>query len=219
INMSNDPKVALKMLDQTLKNFQSDYVDIYMVHWPDSRVDIRSTLETLYTAKIKGKICHLGLCNTNLEDLKKAKEVCPVEAVQMEVNLFRQNNFQELEPELEKDVLTMGWGTYDKGVLAGTVSVERSFESSDCRSWAPWWKKSDWKERVRKKNKLAKKFNLSASDLAALALAYSQRTADTSLCGMKNDRHLRENIKRLQDKADFSDSSKWEEILGEFSLL
>ncbi len=146
--MSNDPKTALSMLDKSLKSFGSDYIDIYLVHWPDKNVDVRAPLEVLYSAKEKGKILHLGLCNTNAEDLRKAKEAAPIEVVQMEANLFNQSSFKDLASEITEEVYKMGWGTYDKGVLAGSVTKDRRFDKSDCRSWAPWWKKSNWKKKV-----------------------------------------------------------------------
>jgi len=80
--MTNDPVVAQKMLEQSLRDLQSDYIDLYMVHWPDTRVDIRKTLEVYAKAKHQGKIKHIGLCNTNIDELEKAREIEKVEVVQ-----------------------------------------------------------------------------------------------------------------------------------------
>ena len=33
VDMTNDPQVTQKMLEQTLRDFQSDYIDLYMIHW------------------------------------------------------------------------------------------------------------------------------------------------------------------------------------------
>lgn len=213
VDMSNDPNVALKMLDNTLRNFQSDYVDIYMVHWPDPRVDIRSTMEVLYNAKEKGKILHLGLCNTSADELRLAKEVSPVEVVQGELNLFQRDAFRALGDELDDSILTMGWGTFDKGILAGSVKEDSRFTSDDCRSWAPWWKKSNWKERAAFTDKAMKNFKLSSRDLARLSLQFSQSEADTSLCGMRGLEHLERNLEYLVAP----ELKNMEEIVDEFS--
>lgn len=207
VNMTNDPKVALKMLDQSLKNFDSDYVDIYLVHWPDSKVDIRLPLEALYNQKEKGKIKHLGLCNTNCDDLKLAKDVAPIEVVQMESNLFNQNSFNEIVSELTPSMLTMGWGTFDKGILTGSVEENRSFDKDDCRSWAPWWKKGNWKQKCSHVQKVMNNNNLNKAQLGAAALSFSQKNVDTSICGMRSTSHLESSLAWSQQPVskDFSD--------------
>ena len=197
VNMSNDPKIAIKMLNQSLKNFNCDYIDIYLIHWPDSNVDIRRPLEALYNEKEKGKILHLGLCNTNIEDLRKAKEVCPVEVIQMEANLFRQQTFKELDQECDESILKIGWGTYDKGILSGSVRADSKFDSSDCRSWAPWWKKSDWKDKVQFVDGVCSKMDINYAELANFALNTSQQIVDVSLCGMKTQKHILSNLENL----------------------
>jgi myo-inositol catabolism protein IolS len=88
VDMSNDAKTTQKMLEQSLTNLNTDYIDIYMVHWPDPKTDIRYPLEVLAKAQIEGKIHSIGLCNTNLEDLTKALEMVKVEYLQSECNLF-----------------------------------------------------------------------------------------------------------------------------------
>lgn len=212
VNMSNDPKIVMKMLEQSLRNFQSDYIDIYMIHWPDPRVDIRRPLEVLYNAQEKGKITHIGLCNTNVEDLQKAKEVCPVDVIQMEANLFNQNTIKNLEIHVQEHMLTLGWGSFDKGILTQTVDEERKFDSSDCRSWAPWWKKGDWKKKVQFVEKVSRELGLEKGELAHAAINCSQELVDVSLCGMKTFEHLVRNKDFLGRPY-----SRLEEIRFEFS--
>lgn len=187
VNMTNDPAVARSMLETSLKTLNTEYIDIYMVHWPDPNIDIRYPLEVLENAKNQGKIKSIGLCNTNKEDLLKALEVCNIEFLQSECNLFN-NPLSEFKEIIEKEkITTMGWGTFDKGILAGSVKLDSVFEKSDARSWAPWWKKGNWKEKVRKVDAIEK--NLSVS-IKEIALSYSLETVDIALCGFKKNTHL-----------------------------
>lgn len=185
VNMSNDPKVCQKMLDQSLKFHQ--YLDVYMIHWPDKNIDIRYPLEVLQKAKEKKDILHIGLCNTNQEDLDKAEEVCTVDIVQSEVNLFH-NQLRELKTPAYK----MGWGTFDKGILTGSVTEDRHFDKDDCRSWAPWWKKSNWKDKVKKVKTLKEFVNSHHISLLELALSYSlsEDGVHSAICGFKNSKQL-----------------------------
>ena len=137
VDMTNDPQVTQRMLEQTLRDFQSDYVDLYMIHWPDPRVDIRRPMEVLAKAKEQTKIRHIGLCNTTPEDLLKAQEIEEIEVVQSQFNLFEDSLKKDFLPELKKQGISfMSWGTLDKGILTGRVHEKRQYDRCDARSWA-----------------------------------------------------------------------------------
>ena len=165
------------MLHQSLKDLDTEYIDHYMIHWPDKRVDIRYPMEILAKAQVQGKIKSIGLCNTTLLDFEMASEVATIKSVQHEYNLFNRGAVPEI---LEKENLfQMGWGTFDKGILAGSVDGQRIFPKTDARSWAPWWKKSNWK----KKASFVEKYKDVIFDYALL---YSMKNTDLSLCGAKS---------------------------------
>lgn len=155
VNMTNGPAVTEKMLHQSLKRLNRDVIDIYMVHWPDARVDIRKPLEVLKKAQGEGKINKIGLCNTNLEDLEKAKSVCEIDVIQSELNLFNQAPFNQLGDEW-KNKLLMSWGTFDKGILSGRVTKDRTYAKEDARSWAPWWNKKEVAKKIERTEELKK---------------------------------------------------------------
>lgn len=202
VNMTNDPLVTLKMMEQSLRDLQSDYIDLYMIHWPDPRVDIRRPLEVLSKARDQGKIKHIGLCNTNIEELNKAFEIARIEVVQSEFNLFQNNAKDDLFPYLrEQDISFMSWGTLDKGILTGRVDESRKFETSDCRSWAPWWKNADNKSKFDAMKKIWPLLDSHKHNGLELALAHNLNYPDLSvaLCGVKNQDQLLSLFKALEN--------------------
>lgn len=153
VNMTNDPEVTQKMLHESLKRLQREQIDIYMIHWPDNKVDIRKPLEVLKQAQDQGKIRWIGLCNTNADELKKASEICSIDVLQSELNLFNQKAFDAID---WADTFSMGWGTFDKGILSGRVTKDRKFTKEDCRSWAPWWNKKEVAQKIERTDELRK---------------------------------------------------------------
>ena len=146
VNMTNGADETRKMFEDSLRRLDTDYIDAVLIHWPDPKVDIRVPFEVLAKAKQNGQIRYLGLSNTNLEEIKKAEEIDSVDVLQNECNIF---NLEEVIPLIRntKSFIT-SWGTFDKGIATGRVTLDRKFSAEDCRSWAPWWKKSNKKEKI-----------------------------------------------------------------------
>lgn len=202
VNMTNDPQIAQKMLEQSLRDLRSEYIDLYMIHWPDQRVDIRKTLEVLVKAQDQGKIQSIGLCNTHQEDLHKAFEVAKIDAVQSQFNIFEHSASELFTLLDEKEIAFMSWGTLDKGILSGRVDKNRKFDSSDCRSWAPWWKSQDFDLKFEKVGKMKKLVEEKGHSLLELALAFNLKHQQLSmaLVGAKNTGQLDSLIKAFHHR-------------------
>jgi len=186
VNMTNDPKETLSMLEGSLRRLKRDKIDLYMIHWPDDKVDIRRPMEVLAKAKRKEMIGHIGLCNTSLEDLGKAGEIESIEAVQCQLNVFERDIEKEVLPYCtQRGIPFMSWGTLDKGILTGRVSKERRFDKSDCRSWAPWWKKMNKEKRYQAVSLLEKRLSEDGFNLLSFALSFNlSRSSEIKLiCG------------------------------------
>ena len=72
--------------------------------------------------KEKQIIRHIGLSNTNQNEIQLAEQVAPVEMTQGEFNLFNDQSFSEINASLNT-----AWGTLDKGIISGRVKEEKLF--------------------------------------------------------------------------------------------
>lgn len=204
VNMSNEPKVIEKMLHESLKRLKRERIDMYMIHWPDPRVDIRRPLEVLLKAREQSKIRFLGLANTNSEDLEKAKELTVLDGFQAEHNLWQQSNFALIADQAQRALFT-GWGTFDKGILTGRVSLERQYDSSDARSWAPWWNKKEIEQKLNQVQileSLCGPMEISLSELSLIG-ALTTLNPGVVLVGSKTPQDLREAVAITQRNDKF----------------
>ncbi|MFP4028804.1 MAG: aldo/keto reductase [Candidatus Brocadiia bacterium] len=69
-----DPSDVEAQLDAALKRLRSDYVDIYIVHWPRPSVSLEDFMGEMVKMKEKGKAREIGASNFNLEQMKIALE-------------------------------------------------------------------------------------------------------------------------------------------------
>lgn len=200
IAIDNHPRVIQKMLEQSLEDLQTDYIDIYMIHWPDKNTDIRKPMEYLSRVREEGTIRAIGLCNTDAADIRKASEIDRVAVIQNELNLFNPSSLESTREIVRQDNLGfMSWGTLDKGILTGRVTPERTFDDADARSRAPWWKNEDKTAKYRAMEKIAALLSDTPHTPLELALGYVLQFKEVSaaLCGMRNPGQLTTAINAL----------------------
>jgi aryl-alcohol dehydrogenase-like predicted oxidoreductase len=146
----------LKELEDTLRRLQTDYIDIYQVHWPDPSVPIEETAGTLRELYEQGRIRAIGVSNYSPEQMERFKSVAPLHIVQPPYNLF--------EREIERDVLpytvgrgitTLTYGALCRGLLSGAMRANRQFAVGDMRkNTDPKFQPSHFTEYVNAANKL-----------------------------------------------------------------
>ncbi|MEK4299975.1 aldo/keto reductase [Oceanobacillus sp. FSL W8-0428] len=70
---------TLKAFDASLKRLGTDYVDLYLIHWPtpeyDQYIDTYKALEKIYK---DGKAKAIGVCNFEVEHLQRLLDECEV---------------------------------------------------------------------------------------------------------------------------------------------
>jgi aryl-alcohol dehydrogenase-like predicted oxidoreductase len=188
---TNDPEVARRMLEQSLRDLETDRIDLYFIHWPDKKIDVRRTMEVLSQAKREGKIGAIGLSNFyDVEEVERAMEIDRVDAFQTQFNLFRPEAAEKLFPfARENEIAHMSWGSFDKGILTGRVKRGREFPASDFRSRYTGFIDEG---KMRAMDRIEPLLEENGSDGRALALGFilSHPEASTAVCGVKSVEQL-----------------------------
>ncbi|MFK8137540.1 MAG: aldo/keto reductase [Bdellovibrionales bacterium] len=215
VNMSNSPEHIDEMLHASLRRLGSTYIDIYMIHWPDSKVDIRSALEPVVKAKDADKVLKIGLCNTNFSDFNKASELCEISCLSGEWNAF-QSNIEVDQLSSEQGLINFSWGTFDKGILTGNAYRNRKYDPTDARSWAPWWKKQPKDRKFSLVEKMLKFANNDKDRIRSFFLQLAQENAKRlPLVGYRSAEQLSDLLK-TQSSPDLELLKHWTHLKEDF---
>jgi 2,5-diketo-D-gluconate reductase B len=84
------PDALHRAFDISRGKLRLDYVDLYMIHWPNRDTDMVATLETLTELRERGLTRAIGVCNFNLPMIRRAvEEICaPIASLQVEYHPF-----------------------------------------------------------------------------------------------------------------------------------
>jgi len=132
---------VLKAAEGSLKRLSVDYIDLYLVHWPNTKVPLSETMRAMETLVNQGKIRYIGVSNFDATTLKEARqELSRHEIIADEVK------YNLMETDIEKDVLPycqkegigmITYGSLARGLLTGRFTDESDISEGD-------WRRQDW---------------------------------------------------------------------------
>ncbi len=147
-NLSKDS--LLKEIDESLTRLDTDYIDIYQMHWPDHNVPLEETAEALNIIKQSGKIRYVGLSNYAVEEVETMMKYISVDCQQSLYNMLERNPVSyhniPLEYKTEKETLPqcakygqafLPYSPLFQGLLAGKFNSGISFSKDDIRNANP----------------------------------------------------------------------------------
>ncbi len=126
---------VLASIDKSLKNLGTDWVDVYLVHWPDRLTPFEETMGALEEIVRDGKVRTVGLSNFKLEEIEACRRAYRVDVVQYGWNMFDRRMQREVLPYCqEHGIGFMAYGSLAFGLLTGTFTEDMDFGSGDWRA-------------------------------------------------------------------------------------
>ena len=122
-------------LEQSLRSLGTDYVDVYLVHWPDPNTPFEETMQVLDDVVRQGKVRHVGVSNFRLDQLEACTKLRRIDVVQYGWNMFDRRMQREIFPWCRaQDVGVMAYGSLAYGLLTGAFTADMVFDETDWRS-------------------------------------------------------------------------------------
>ncbi|MFB6128557.1 MAG: aldo/keto reductase [Halorhabdus sp.] len=83
---------VIESAKQTLADLQTDYLDLYLIHWPNPAISVRETMDAMAELKDRGLIRNVGVSNFSRYQLSATQHVSdvPIAVNQIEFNPYFQ---------------------------------------------------------------------------------------------------------------------------------
>jgi aryl-alcohol dehydrogenase-like predicted oxidoreductase len=156
IERNSTSKRILQEFHDSLQRLQTDYVDIYQVHWPDPLVAIEETALTLGELYEQGKIRAIGVSNFSPEQMTRFLSVAPLHTIQPPYNLFEREIERDVLPyALSHGITALTYGALCRGLLSGAMNADRQFAKDDMRKTSdPKFQQPHFAEYIRATDRL-----------------------------------------------------------------
>lgn len=108
--------------ESSLRRLQSDYIDLYQIHWPNRQVPLAESMEALERLRRAGKVRAIGVCNFGVKDLSDLLALGRCQSNQLPYSLlWRAIEYQIRGKCIEEGVGMLAYSPLAMGLLTGKL--------------------------------------------------------------------------------------------------
>jgi diketogulonate reductase-like aldo/keto reductase len=128
---------VLRAAKSSLRRLDTDHIDLYQIHWPNSGVPIKETMRVMEILVDAGQVRHIGVSNFSVKELEEACSVMtkyPIVSNQVLYNLKRREIEKDLLPYCQQNHITIiAYTPLADGSLAAQAPSQQSQPRSSLR--------------------------------------------------------------------------------------
>ena len=133
-NTGGTPDRVRQSLRDSLERLQTDYVDVYFIHWPNPDVPLGATMEAFERLRAEGRIRALGVSNFGAKEMDSARQHGVIDVLQPPYNmLWREVEAATLPYCRKHNIGVMPYSGLAQGLLTGALSRNTTFVEGDER--------------------------------------------------------------------------------------
>lgn len=198
VAMDNSPAFLTEAVESSLKRLQTDYIDLFYIHFPDADTPKDEAVGALKKLKDAGKIRAIGVSNFSIDQLREANKDGYVDVVQDEYNLFKRAKEKDILPYAkEHGISFVPYFPLASGLLGGKYTKDASF--TDGRARNPMFQGEAFAANLEKVELLRGIASEKGVEVAHVVLAwYLTRDAiDALIPGAKRPEQVANNLRTL----------------------
>jgi aryl-alcohol dehydrogenase-like predicted oxidoreductase len=210
------PEWISQGVEVSLRALDTDYIDLYQVHWPDPKTPFKETATELAHLVAQGKIRHVGVSNFDVAQMEAFSETLPVETLQPPYHLFRRDIETDVLPYTEQHGIgVLVYGPLAHGLLSGQLRADVDFPPGDWRTSSDVFKGEAFRRNLSVVDELARLAQELGITLPQLAVAWTlaNPAVDVAIVGTRNPDHVVETLAGADVDLDSAALARIEEIM------
>ena len=191
-------ETVFRLCEESLKNLQTDYIDLMVIHWPDIQhnTPFEETMDALNTLKKEGKIRYIGVSNFDQAQIEEVKKYGEISAFQPPYSMVNRSQEELMKWTCADGIANMTYGSLGAGILTGAIRELPNFAPDDMRLvFYDFFKEPKFSKVMQLLNVLDEIAAAHNAPVAQVAVNWNDRKefVHTSLCGVRNEEEAVEN--------------------------
>ena len=194
--------------ENSLRRLNTDYIDLYQIHWHDVTTPIHETMEALIRLKEQGKIREAGVCNYSVEWMKEATQTIKLASNQVSYSMMLRDIEKDVVPYcIENKMSVIAYSPLQRGLLTGKLKPGHVFNEGDHRQELNYFSSENIKRVNIVLEPLRQLAEMKGATLAQLVLRWTvdQPGITIALAGARNVTQAVENARASELKLTADD--------------
>ena len=126
-------ETIMRLYEESCRNLKTDYIDIYLLHWPVFNVPVEECMRAMMDLKNAGKIGHIGVSNYSIAQIEEAQLYGDVEVIQPPYSMVDRSQEDISKWCAQRGIAVMSYASLGAGILSGKYRQLPDFEKTDLR--------------------------------------------------------------------------------------
>lgn len=187
---------VMAFCDYSLRRLDIDYIDFYLMHWPDPKTSIEESMAAMKELQKQGKIRFIGVSNYNQEQIEEAMNTVRIDVIQPPYSMVNQSARQLMEWAAPKGIASMTYGSLGAGILTGAIREKPNWDKNDTRlSFYDYYTEPKFSKIMELLATLDEIAASRGKPVAQVAINWATQKSfvGTALVGVRNAREVKEN--------------------------
>ncbi|WP_462264299.1 aldo/keto reductase [Mucilaginibacter sp.] len=194
--INGKPDYVRKAVERSLKNLNTDYIDLYYLHRLDPDTNIEDTVGAMADLVKEGKVGYIGLSEVSSATIQKAHAVHPLTAVQTEYSLFERTAEEAgiLDTLTQLGIGFVAYSPLGRGFISGDIQTPDHFADNDFRKHIPRFQGEQFYKNIDMVNEIKKLADKKGISSSQLAIAWVVAKGHLPIPGTKRVKYVEQNI-------------------------
>lgn len=210
-----------KECEDSLRRLNTDYIDLYQIHWPDSTTPISETMEAVAELIEEGKVRAAGVCNYNVSQVEEALKTIELASNQVPYSMINRDNEKDVIPQaIEKGMHILPYSPLQRGLLTGKIKPGHKFTGYDTRKENRFFENENIKRAnnlLAKMKPIAEKYDATYAQLV-INWTVSQPGMGCVLVGARNEQQVKDNVQAMSFTLTDEEVAQITKFADDFSL-